>query len=102
MNFSTDSEFNPIPVGEQESALIAAFLANNDFSPNTGRAFATDLGKFAAWFAQANKEPFRISRVTTGDVSSFREHLRRDQGQAVSTVNRGLVATRCFFNWLVE
>ena len=102
MNFSTDSEFDPIPVGEQEAGLIADFLANNDFSPNTRRAFATDLGKFATWFAQANKEPFKISRVTTGDVSSFRDHLRRDQGQAVSTVNRGLVTIRSFFNWLVE
>ncbi len=102
MNFSTDSDFDPIPVGEQEAALIAGFLANNDFSPNTRRAFATDLGKFATWFARANKEPFKISRVTTGDVSSFRDHLRRDRGQAVSTVNRRLVTIRCFLNWLVE
>ena len=102
MNFSTDSDFDPMPVGEQEAGLIASFLANNDFSVNTRRAFATDLGKFATWFAQANKEPFRINRVTTGDVSSFRDHLRRDQGQAVSTVNRGLVTVRSFFNWLVE
>jgi integrase/recombinase XerC len=102
MNNSTDSAFDPIPVGDEEAALIAGFLANNDFSPNTRRAFATDLGKFTSWFAQANKEPFRISRVTTGDVSSFRDHLRRDKAQAVSTVNRRLVAIRSFLNWLVE
>lgn len=102
MNFSTDSDFRPMPVGDQEAGLLAAFLANSDFSPNTRRAFATDLGKFATWFAQANKEPFKINRVTTGDVTSFRDHLRRDQGQAVSTVNRRLVAIRCLFNWLVE
>lgn len=102
MKNSADSDFDPIPVGEQEAALIAGFLANNDFSANTRRAFSTDLGKFTAWFARANKEPFKISRVTTGDVSSFRDHLRRDQEQAVSTVNRGLVTIRSFFNWLVE
>ena len=102
MKNPTDSDFDPIPVGEQETALIAGFLANNDFSRNTRRAFSTDLGKFTAWFGRANKEPFKISRVTTGDVSSFRDHLRRDQGQAVSTVNRGLVTIRSFFNWLVE
>lgn len=102
MNFSTDSDFDPIPVGKQEAALMGCFLTNNDFSPNTRRAFSTDLWKFTAWFVRANKEPFKISRVTTGDVSSFRDHLRRDQGQAVSTVNRGLVTIRSFFNWLVE
>ena len=28
MNFSTDSDFDPIPVAEQEAALIARFLAD--------------------------------------------------------------------------
>src|SRR5437016_1106251 len=102
MKNPTDSDFDPISVGEQEAALIVRFLGNNDFSTNTRRAFSTDLGKFTSWFARANKELFRISRVTTGDVSSFRDHLRRDQGQAVSTVNRRLVTIRSFFNWLVE
>ena len=102
MKNSTDSEFDPISVGEQEAALISRFLTENDFSPNTRRAFATDLGKLSTWFVLANKEPFRISRVTTGDVSSFRDHLRRDQGQAVATVNRALTTVRSFFTWLVE
>ena len=91
-----------MPVGDGESGLIDRFLSENDFSPNTRRAFKQDLGKFTDWFTQANREPFRISRVTTGDVSSFRDHLRRDHGQAVATVNRALVTVRRFFNWLVE
>jgi integrase/recombinase XerC len=102
VNFSTDSVSGPQQPGDQEAALINRFLAENDFSPNTRRAFATDLGKFSTWFVQANKEPFRISRVTAGDVSSFRDHLRREQGQAVSTVNRALTTVRSFFTWLVE
>jgi integrase/recombinase XerC len=102
VNNPTDSDFDPIPVGEAEAALIARFLAENDFSPNTRRAFATDLGKLSDWFVRANKEPFRISRVTTGDVSSFRDHLRRERGLAVSTVNRALVTVRRFFKWLVD
>jgi site-specific recombinase XerD len=79
MKNSTDSDFDPFPVCDQEAALINRFLTENDFSPNTRRAFATDLGKLSTWFVQANKEPFSISRVTAGDVSSFRDHLRRDQ-----------------------
>src|SRR3984885_6117628 len=98
----SDSVFRGIPAGEQEPGLVDTFLTNNDFSENTRRAFATDLGKFARWFVKANQEPFRISRVTTGDVSSFRDHLRRDQDQAVASVNRALVTVRRFFAWLVE
>src|SRR3954452_10122891 len=98
----SDSVFEGIPVGEQEPSLVDRFLANNDFSQNTRRAFATDLGKFARWFVQANQEPFRITRVTTGDVSSFRDYLRRDQEQAVATVNRALTTARAFFTWLIE
>lgn len=101
MGNSSDNVFGPIPVGD-ETALINRFLADNDFSLNTRRAFATDLEKFSDWFTVANKEPFRIGRVTTGDVASFRDHLRRDQGQAVATVNRAVVAIRRFFNWLAE
>ena len=102
MKISTYSDFDPIPVGEPEAALITRFLAENDFAPNTRRAFATDLGKLSTWFVQANKEPFRIGRVTTGDVSSFRDHLRREKGQAVATVNRAVVTVRRFFSWLME
>ena len=102
MKNSSDSVFDGIPVGEQEAALVTNFLTGNGFSKNTRRAFAQDMRKFAAWFSQSNKEPFTISRVTTGDVTSFRDHLRRDQLQATSTVNRGLVTIRSFFAWLVE
>lgn len=102
MKNSGDSVFGAIPTGEQEPALANRFLTENDFSKNTRRAFTLDLGKFARWFTEANREPFKISRVTTGDVTSFRDHLRRDCGQAVSTVNRAVVALRGFFRWLVE
>lgn len=102
MKNPTDSDSGPIPLGDQETVLIDRFLNENDFSPNTRRAFAQDLGKFSNWFTNANKEPFRIGRVTTSDVSSFKDHLRRDLQQAVSTVNRALVTVRRFFTWLIE
>jgi integrase/recombinase XerC len=91
-----------LPSGDGESDLINAFLTGNDFSSNTRRAFAQDLKKFSDWFVQANRELLRIVRVTTRDVSDFRDHLRRDNGQAVSSVNRALVTVRRFFAWLVE
>ena len=85
-----------------ESTLVARFFAGNDYAPNTRRAFLNDLGKFTEWFEQANREPFRINRVTTADITSFRDHLRREKSQAVNTVNRAINAVRAFFTWLVE
>lgn len=102
MNNPTDSDFAPSPVGEPEAALINRFIIENDFSPNTQRAFRQDLGKFTSWFTVANNEPFRLGRVMTSDVSGFKDYLRRDLKQAVSTVNRALVTVRRFFAWLIE
>ena len=85
-----------------ENSLLTRFFAGNDYSPNTRRAFVNDLSKFTEWFVQANREPFRINRVTTADITSFRDHLRREKAQAVNTVNRAINAIRAFFTWLVE
>ena len=99
---SADNVLRGIPVGETEASLFAGFLDGHDFSANTRKAFRTDLRKFARWFSTANAEPCRIERVAVRDVVDFRNHLRRDQGQAVSTVNRALVALRRFFDWLIS
>jgi integrase/recombinase XerC len=97
-----DNGFRRVPVGREEVSLIGQFLAAHDFVENSRRAIANDVRKLAAWFADANKEPFRIQRVTTRDVADFRDHLRRNQEQAVGTVNRALVSIRRYFGWLVE
>lgn len=99
---SGDKVFQSIPVGEEEPAHFAAFLAANDFSTNSRRAFTQDIRKFSRWFSGANREPFLVERVTTRDVSDFRDHLRREKGQAVATVNRALVTVRRFFAWLTD
>lgn len=101
MQNSSDNVFRDVPVGERETSLAADFLDGHDFSGNTRKAFQHDLHKFAHWFVKANAELFRVERVTTRDVIDFRNYLRRDRGQAVSTVNRGLVALRRFFGWMV-
>ena len=102
MENSTDSVSEPPFIQKAEADLIKRFLENNDFSKNTQRAFAQDLLKFATWFVKSNREQFRIERVTTRDVSDFRDSLRRDDGKATATVNRALVTIRRFYNWLIE
>jgi integrase/recombinase XerC len=97
-----DNVFDGIPVGREEASLFGQFVSDHDFSAHTRKAYNQDVRKFAGWFSSANREPFVVGRVTTRDVSDFRDHLRRQQGQAVATVNRSLVAVRKFFEWLVE
>lgn len=99
---SGDNVFRDIPVAGEESTLFAQFLDAHDLAPNSRRAFTQDIRKFAKWFTMANKEPLCIKRVTVRDITDFRENLRRVQGQAVATVNRGLVALRKFFGWLAD
>lgn len=81
---------------------MTEFLRSNDFSANTRRAFKQDLDKFTRWFSTTNREAFQFAGITTADVSGFRDHLRRDLGQAVATVNRALVTVRRLLKWLVE
>jgi integrase/recombinase XerC len=99
---SSDNVFGPVSVGPGEAALVAGYLGDQDFSPNTHRAVVQDLRKFAGWFSAANAEPFGVGRVTTRDVTDFKDGLRREQGQAVATINRALVTLRRFFTWLAE
>lgn len=98
----SDNVFSGVPTGPDEAALFARFMGSLDLAANSRRAMAQDVRKFASWFSTSNKEPFVISRVTTRDVTDFKEHLRRDKQQAVATVNRCLVTIRRFFRWLTE
>jgi integrase/recombinase XerC len=99
---SSDNVFGTVPVGPGEAALVVAYLGDQDYAANSRRVVFQDLRKFAAWFSQANAEPFCIKRVTTRDVTDFKDYLRRDRGQAVLTVNRCLVTMRRYFAWAVE
>jgi len=97
-----DNVFDGIPVGVDEPSLFGNFLAAHDLADHSRRAFANDIKKFARWFHTSNGERFAVGRVTTRDITDFRNHLRRDEGQAVATVNRNLVTIRRFFGWLAE
>jgi integrase/recombinase XerC len=94
--------FDGVPVGKDEPSLVSAFLDQHDFAEGTRRLIGLDIKQFARWFAEANREKFVIGRVTMRDVLDYRDHLRREKGQAVATVNRSLVLLRRFFGWLVE
>jgi len=94
--------FRGVSVDTGEGVLFGQFLDAHDFAPNTRRAMHQDVRKFARWFSEVNQEPFAVSRVTTRDVTDFKQFLRRDCGQAVCTVNRCLVTLRRYFRWLAQ
>lgn len=102
MNYSADNVYEGIRVGSDEAPRLSQFLQTHDLSPHTRQAMVFDLRKFASWFTSANHEPFVASRVTTRDVADFRDHLHRERGQAVATVNRALVSVRRYFGWMKE
>ena len=99
---SSDNVFDDISVGKDEACVIVEYIDSSDLSANSQRAVVNDLRKFARWFVNANREPLTFARVTTRDVTDFRDSLRRDQQQAVATVNRALVSVRRLFRWLCE
>jgi integrase/recombinase XerC len=99
---SGDNVFEGLPVGQKEASAVQGYIDGHDFAANSRRAVIQDLRKFAAWFSTANAEPFRIARVTTRDITDFRDQLRRQEGQAVATINRAVVTLRGFFGWLVD
>jgi len=99
---SGDNVFDGITAGRDEARLFNQYLAAHDLAANSRKAITQDVRKFARWFASVNKEPFKFSRVTTRDVTDFRDFLRREKKQAVATVNRCLVTIRRFFGWLAE
>jgi integrase/recombinase XerC len=99
---SGGNDFDGIPTGKEEVALLDEYLLSHDFASETRRAVMNDIGKLARWFVEANREKFSLNRVTTRDITDFRDYLRRDRGQAIATVNRALVIVRCFLEWLTE
>ncbi|MCH7688866.1 MAG: tyrosine-type recombinase/integrase [Planctomycetes bacterium] len=102
MNNPSVNVFEGIPVGADEPSLFDEYLNSHDFAAGTRRLVKLDVRKFAEWFTARNAERFVIDRVTMRDVIDYRDHLRREKGQAVSTVNRSLVLLRGFFRWLTE
>jgi integrase/recombinase XerC len=97
---TSDNVLTTMP--QEEADRFQQFLDAHDFTPNSRRAFTLDLRKFAAWFSTANKERFAVERVTTRDITDFKDWLRKEQGQAVSTVNRALVTLRRYLGWLAQ
>jgi site-specific recombinase XerD len=102
MIFSEVNVFKGISAKPREQVLWKEFIAANDFASGSVRSMVFDLRRFAKWFVETNKEPFDATRVTTSDISGFRDEMRRTRGLAVATVNHNLVTLRRYLGYLLE
>ena len=98
---SEHNVFKGISIRPNQDVIFTEFLRDQDISRHTVSATIFDIRKFAKWFSNANHEAWDVGRVTSRDISDFREYLRKEKGQAVSTVNRNLASIKKYFKWLV-
>jgi len=92
--------FKAILIRPNQEELVCEFIKMLDVSKHTIDALILDIRKFAKWFTSANAEPWDIERVTSRDVIDFRDYLKTEKKQAVSTINRNLASIRKYFKWL--
>lgn len=97
---SEHNVFRGISIRQKQEKIFSEFLDEQDISKHTRQALVLDIRKFAKWFSTANSEPWDVERVTVRDITDFREYLRREKKQAVTTINRNLASLRKYFKWL--
>lgn len=94
----TEASRPPSPAWLEALARFADESRRRGAAEKTRRAYATDLGQFAAWADAHGHDPASITpRVLRRYLAALSEH-----GRAPSTVARKLAALRAFFRTLLE
>lgn len=84
---------------EGQVGRFCAYLSEvRNLSPNTVRAYETDLAAFVAWCRREGIDPFRIQHH---EMRAWLAELQ-DAGYASTTQNRHLSAVRTLYKWLVS
>ena len=84
---------------ERRVGEYCAYLRGvRNLSPNTTRAYETDLHAYLDWTRREGIDPFH---VTHGELRSWLAELQ-DAGYATTTQNRHLSAVRSLYRWLVS
>ncbi len=84
---------------EVQMAAFCTYLRDvRNLSPNTTRAYETDLQAYVDWCRREGIDPLRI---THPEVRSWLAELQ-DVGYATTTQNRHLSAVRSLYKWLVS
>ncbi len=83
-------------LGNQIQSFLKTLRAERNASPHTLRAYANDLGRFAAFIGDA--DPAKVDHVA---IRRFLSHLY-DQNLSKTSVARTLAALRSFYRWLAR
>ena len=78
---------------------FAGSLQAADLAEATRRGYAADLGRFRAWIEDGRGEAVPLRRITTVDLTSYRQHLIRSEKLRAASVNRKVQALKKFFGW---
>jgi site-specific recombinase XerD len=73
-----------------------------DRSPNTVRAYLSDLHQFASWFTQTNGQEISSQIVISLDVRDYRQYLLATKRRKASTVNRHLASITTWLAWAMQ
>lgn len=84
---------------ERRAGEFCTYLRDvRNLSPNTTRAYETDLEAFVEWARREGFDPFHVSH---GQIREWLAELR-GAGYAATTQNRHLSAVRSLYKWLVS
>lgn len=84
---------------ERRAGEFCTYLRDvRNLSPNTTRAYETDLQAFVEWARREGVDPFHVSH---GQIREWLAELR-GAGYATTTQNRHLSAVRSLYKWLVS
>ena len=90
------TQMSPASGTRDPGPLVAAIVRRGD-SPETRRAYATDLATYATWLAS---EGLAWDGVTADDLDRYREHLAGSYAR--STANRRLIVVRSLYGEAVR
>jgi len=75
------------------------YLQEKDSSPETIKAYISDIKKFIKWYQEAEGSLPDIRAVGSLDIAEFKRHLL-DKNQKPATINRAIASLSAFFSWL--
>lgn len=78
---------------------FAAHAAATGKSPNTVKAYVSDVRLFGRWFKQTNDQVLAPERITPIDIREYRSYLLTVRNYKPATVNRKLAGISAFCGW---
>ena len=96
LDYLTKNSLNnltPTKTHPQINQVLTQILEEKDYAKNSRIAFGNDLKCFLEWYSVKNGELFSFDRLTSLDISGFRDDLKKE-GKSPATINRRLVSIR--------